>query len=919
MSHETLKILLVEDNPDDAEFFRLAIRQDTGRNYELVHAERLSDANGRLDRQEFDLVVTDLELPDSVGLDTFFALKEKTPHIPIIILSGLSDEKAAIRAVREGAQDFLVKDNVQVEGILESIHYAIARRRIGLELQEKALEVMLVEDNPDDAEYLSQVLNEQGIPQFHVVVVDRLSQAIEYLNRHGMDVVLLDLTLPDSCGLETFKRIQKHAVHIPIFIVTMVDDEAVAIEAMRKGAQDYILKGEISSERLVQRIRFAIERKRLEREEVLLMAEKKYKSIIENSFAGIFQTTPEGRYLSANPALARILGYESAEDLMDSVKDIAAQIYVDPQRRLEFARLMETRNGVSGLEAELYRKDGSRIWVMASGRAVRDEHGKTLYYEGVLEDITSMKRAELVLRESEEKYRLLVESIRTEYLIYRHDVHGVFTYLSPSVTDLLGYSVEEFQMHYRTFMTDNPINRDVDRYTELCIQGIPQQPYEVELWHKDGRKRRLEIAETPLLGQDGKVVAVQGIAHDITERKRAEEEKAKLEAQLVQSQKLEAIGRLTGGIAHDFNNLLTPIIGNAEMALSDMSREDPLHEAMEEIRNAGASAASLTRQLLAFSRKQILQPTIMDLNGVVRDMDKMFRRIIGEDVEMQCTLTRDLGRVEADVGQVEQVLMNLVVNARDAMPRGGKLTLETRNVELDESYARDHIAVTPGPYVMLAVSDTGVGMSKEVQARIFEPFFTTKEKGKGTGLGLSTVYGIVKQSKGNIWVYSEQGRGSTFKVYLPRVGALGHARDKVEKGQESLHGSEVILVVEDDEMVRKMTLKILERYGYTVLAAGDAQEALHICRAHKEHVQLILTDVVMPGMSGSDLVEELKETRPGLKILFMSGYTDNAIVHHGILDEGIAFLQKPFTPEGLARKVREVLGTRNAELGTRNE
>jgi len=387
----------------------------------------------------------------------------------------------------------------------------------------------------------------------------------------------------------------------------------------------------------------------------------------------------------------------------------------------------------------------------------------------------------------------------------------------------------------------------------------------------------------------------------------AEEEKKRMEEQFRQAQKMEAVGRLSGGIAHDFNNLMTIVMGNADLTLMDMPEDDPIRESVIQIREAGGRAASLTRQILAFSRRQIVEPVVLNLNELALGVDKMLRRIIGEDVDLETVLGSDLGRVEADPGQLEQVMMNLAVNARDAMPGGGKLTIETANVELDREYARNHFAVTPGSYVMLAVSDTGMGMTEEVRSQIFEPFFTTKEVGKGTGLGLSTVYGIVKQADGHIWVYSEPGKGATFKIYLPRVEKAGQALKQVDTMPESLQGSETVLVVEDDPQLRNMAFKILERHGYTVLVAEGGQPAIQIAETYGEKIDLVVTDVVMPEMSGKEAAERIKTLRPDIKVLFMSGYTDNAIVHHGILDRDIAFLQKPFTPNGLARKVKEVL------------
>jgi len=358
------------------------------------------------------------------------------------------------------------------------------------------------------------------------------------------------------------------------------------------------------------------------------------------------------------------------------------------------------------------------------------------------------------------------------------------------------------------------------------------------------------------------------------------------------------------------DNLLSVIKGNCQLSLLDLREGDPLYANLKEIERSADRAADLTRQLLAFSRKQMMEMRVVDLNEVVRGLEKMLKRIIGEDIELVSYLSEGLWRVKVDPSQMEQVIINIVVNARDAMPEGGKLTIETANVELDEEYARRHIAVKPGPYVMLSISDTGMGMTKEVQEKIFEPFFTTKEMGRGTGLGLSTVYGIVKQSGGNIWVYSEVGRGSTFKIYLPRVEEALQEVVREELIGEIPCGSETILVVEDEEVVRKLAVRLLKKQGYKVLEAPDGGQAFLLCEKYQDPIHLILTDVVMPGMSGRELVERLQRIHPEMKALYMSGYTDNVILHHGILEQGLAFIQKPFTLEILGKKVREVLDKR---------
>jgi len=399
---------------------------------------------------------------------------------------------------------------------------------------------------------------------------------------------------------------------------------------------------------------------------------------------------------------------------------------------------------------------------------------------------------------------------------------------------------------------------------------------------------------------------LSSVREELAERQRAEAALRKSEEQLRQAQKMEAIGRLSGSVAHDFNNLLSVILSYSDLVLSDLKPIDPLRGDIESIRKAGEKAADLTRQLLAFSRQQVLAPRVLDLNAVLVESEKMLRRLLGEDIEVVTHYARMLARVKVDPSQIDQVLLNLVINARDAMPEGGKLTIETKEVELDDSYTSEHFGVARGPHVMLAVSDTGVGMDQQTQTRIFEPFFTTKDIGKGTGLGLSTVFGIVKQSGGHIWVYSEPGGGSTFKIYFPATEAPdSEAPERIEP--VTLQGTETILLVEDQDEVRRVAQAILRRYGYHVIEARNAGEALLTCERHPRTIHLLLTDVVMPQMSGRELAERLAAMRPEMKVLYMSGYTENVIVHHGILDSGLAYLQKPILPELLARRVREVL------------
>jgi len=439
----------------------------------------------------------------------------------------------------------------------------------------------------------------------------------------------------------------------------------------------------------------------------------------------------------------------------------------------------------------------------------------------------------------------------------------------------------------------------LERYQKRLRNEKVETGYSFRFIDRNGMGHWVYITST-ITSWEGKP-ATLNFVNDISSQKN-------MEAQLRQAQKMEAVGTLAGGVAHDFNNLLTTIIGNAELALMQIYKGDPLNEYIEEIKNAGNTAASLTRQLLTFSRKQMIQPKVLSINRILHDMEKMLRRLIREDIEMVLDLDSELWPVNIDPGQIEQVSMNLVVNAGDAMPKGGKLLIETANVHLDRTYFRNHgVENTSGAYVMLALTDNGTGMDKKTRDRIFEPFFTTKEMGQGTGLGLSTVYGIMKQNNGYVWVYSEPGKGTTFKVYFPKAGADEVSDTEEQVGDDLLIGSETILVVEDSKTLLKITQKMLEKYGYRILTAQNGREALEVFSGHDGPIHLILTDLVMPKMGGQDLVEKIQSEKPEVKLVYMSGYTDRAISDNGMLHKDVNFIQKPFSSNDLVRKVREVL------------
>jgi len=623
---------------------------------------------------------------------------------------------------------------------------------------------------------------------------------------------------------------------------------------------------------------------------------------IENLSEGVFWVGETGCFTDVNAAACRKLGYTREELLTMSVADI------DPCFSLEqWAPHWEEMKqcGMKVLETVHRAKNGNLIPMEL---VVHNQLFENQRYNCVLgRDITERKQAENSLRESEARFRHLLQHVQS-VAVQGYGPDGTTRYWNEASEHLYGYTEQEA---IGRNLIDLIIPAEMRGEVEQAIQqmaetGQPIPASEVSLMRKDGS--RLSVFSSHATVQiPGQAPELFCIDIDITERMQAEEKRDSLQAQLTQAQKLESVGRLAGGIAHDFNNMLSVILGYGEILFDKLYPGDPLRDDVKEIVEAGRHSATLTRQLLAFSRKQTLQPEELDLNTVIRNTEKMLRRLIGEDIELELAPSDEIDRVMADQGQIEQVIMNLSINARDAMPRGGKLILETANVALDETYAKSHASVHPGKYVMLAVSDTGCGMDKETLTKIFEPFFTTKEMGKGTGLGLATVYGIVKQSGGNIWAYSEPGRGTTFKIYLPQTQAEQEPKtDAVEK-EAPKGGGEHILVVEDEDSLRKLTKTALSRLGYKVSVAANGGEALLLMEKKGLKPDLVLTDVVMPNMSGKELVNHLRRNQPDLKVLYMSGYADNAIVHHGFLEPGTAFLQKPFTIRGIAEKVQAVL------------
>ncbi len=601
----------------------------------------------------------------------------------------------------------------------------------------------------------------------------------------------------------------------------------------------------------------------------------------------------------------RILGC-APQEIPATFKAFLNRVHPDDRGQLRQTLRKSLRQGTPyTIGHGIVRPDGSERSVYGQGEVYCDAQGQPARMLGTILDVTKQRRAQQALKDSERRYRLLAENFTD--VIWIIDLDLRLGYVSPSIQSLTGFSFAEYKLLSVECMM-RPASAELARNRlreELALEkgkADPARPIilELELCRKDGSTVWTEVKASFLRDAQGRPKGVLGVTRDITQRR-------KLEEQLQQAQKMEVVGRLAGGVAHDFNNLLTAILGYCELLLDTLPAAGPTHQDVGEIKKAGEQAALLTRQLLAFSRRQVLQPKSLHLNRVVENLGKMLKRVIGEDIELSIVPGANLGRVMADPGQIEQVILNLAVNARDAMPQGGRLTIETAKVDLDEAYAGLHVQVQPGNYVLLSVTDTGCGMDAETRTHIFEPFFTTKELGKGTGLGLSMVYGIVRQSGGHIWVYSEPGQGTTFKIYLPRVEVQVPSSQGVQAPEVSCDGGETILLVEDEDLVRQIARRILQKHGYTILEARDGNEALHLLEEHQGPVDLMLTDLVMPGLGGLELARRLITRRPNLKVLFMSGYAENGIADKAPSGQELAYIQKPFAAQVLAREVRKVL------------
>jgi PAS domain S-box-containing protein len=761
--------------------------------------------------------------------------------------------------------------------------------------------VLNVDDHEAGRYALSRLLRREG---FEVLEAGTGEEALELAKRYP-DLVLLDVNLPDISGREVCRKIKSdpHMRRIPVLhisaIATSAEDRAAGLE---DGADAY-LTHPIDPPLLFATIRALLRVRQAEAE--ARDAALRWRTTFDAIGHGLALVDRDGRVRQINRAMEALVGKPAAE-LVGMSYDALLPGGAKPAGGCPFERARD-----SG-EREVAEVHHGNRWFEITADPVLDERGE---FSGAVRSMMEITSRRLAMEERERLVgQLESERARLEGVL-RQLPAGVVIVEAPSGRIVLSNSQVEALLGGRLeagLRMEEAVRRQ-------AFRGGGQKPYPVEEWPlarsmnsgevctgeeiemegSDGTRATLLVSSAPIRDRKGFIVAAVATLLDVTDRKQLEE-------QFRKAQKMEAMGRLAGGVAHDFNNLLTIINGYGQMVM-DALADSPIRRDMEAIMEASGRAIALTRQLLTFSRRQVVQPKVLDLNTHVRRMNRMLRRLIGEDIRLETALRAQPARVRADPGQLEQVVLNIVVNARDAMPDGGRLSIETANAELDADSAILRRGLSPGTYVVLAIGDTGEGMPADVQRHLFEPFFTTKPKGKGTGLGLSTVYGIVKQSGGEVLVDSEVGRGSTFRIYFPLIAeAARHAEPRVVEAKPR-RGTETILLVEDEADVRRLTGEMLSRQGYSVLQAASGGEALRLWREHRASIDLVLTDVIMPEMSGRELADQLKSARADIRVMYMSGYTDDVIARHGVLDAGSAFVQKPFTPEALARKVRAVL------------
>jgi PAS domain S-box-containing protein len=769
------------------------------------------------------------------------------------------------------------------------------------------LRIFLVDDSDEDIALFRHLLA-GALPQVPVYLAHAhaVAPALQQLQQATYDVLFLDYQLGLETGLDLLREVRRRGLETPVVFLTGHGDEQVAVQAMQSGACDYLAKGKLDPATLQRTLRFALSlqehQKRLKQAQAELRArEQHFRALVENAFDATVLMSAEGVIQWASNSCPRVLGLAVQELLGSSGFELLNGEDPSLARRWWQELLQQP---AEPLQVSFQHHNG----------ALRDIEGvgTNWLHEPAVGAVVFNFRDVTERRRTEEKLRKLSSAVeQSADVVVMTNREGRIEYVNPAFEKLTGYGSDEV-------VGQNP---------RLLKSGMHDGRFYQEMWQtllrgevyrgvminrkKNGELYYAEKTITPVLDAAGQITHFISNDRDITERH-------KLEEQLAQVQKMDAIGQLAGGVAHDFNNLLMVISSYAELMMDALKAGSPLRHHGEEILKAARRAADLTRQLLTFSRKQVQALRVLDLNAALQEICKNLSRLIGEDIQLNLHLGEGLWPLKADPVQVEQIVMNLATNARDAMPHGGQLNLETRNVELDEAYCRTQPDATPGEHVLLAISDHGTGIEPAILPRIFEPFFTTKEKGKGTGLGLATIYGIVKQSGGHITVQSEVAAGTTFKIFLPRAPVAIESPEPAARASQQPQGSETVLLVEDEDAVRESEREYLEQHGYTVLAAPNGPAALELAASCGRDIQLLVTDVVMPKMSGSELGQQLLAKRPGLKVLYVSGYAESTVMQHGLSELGSRFLHKPFTLKALTAKIRELLDSANKLPGGEN-
>ena len=888
MPNTPIKVLVVEDDPADTKLLLRALA-NAGIESTVVRVETEPEYRRELSAEP-DVILCDYNLPQFDAMRALKIKREIAPAIPFLIVSGSIGEETAVEAIKCGATDYLLKDRLGRLG--SAVSLAIEQRKLR-DGERQALEALRRNEEQfrgafDDTG-VAMVLTD--IDNRFVRVNAAFGSMFGYAASDMVGMTMAGVTHPDDVAESlanrvsllarerTFFQIEKRYRHRDGRTLWGLTNVSLVRDSAGRPFQ------------YVGQVQDITDRKRAE--DAVRAGEERFRAFMDNSPSVVTIKCEAGRYVYANPTWRRQFDPEPADWLGKTDFDFWPRETAELFRASDAACL--ARNGVVQLEETGRTAAGELVTWLVMKFPLQDGADRRV---GVIAwDITDRKR-------SEEELQLRDRAIRatTQGIVITDSTRpdNPVVYVSPAFEAMSGYSSAEVVGRNCRFMQGPHTDPAAVLRIRETLQTEDGCKLEILNYRKDGTTFWNELSISPVRDAEGRLTHCVGTQSDITGRKL-------LESQYRQSQKMEAVGQLAGGIAHDFNNLLTIINGYSELLLQDLRPGDSTRDLLVEIHKAGTRSAGLTRQLLAFSRQQVLTPRLLDLNEIAEETEKMLRRVIGEDILLVTSLAPDLGKVRADAGQIEQVLLNLSVNARDAMPKGGRLLIETRNVELGRTHTLANPEVAPGSYVLLAISDTGTGMSPEVKAKIFEPFFTTKGPGQGTGLGLATVYGIVRQSAGHLDVFSAVGSGTSFHIYLPRVeGALAEKPSKSGL-QPPPRGTETILLVEDEDGVRALTRHVLAACGYTVLDVVDGHEALMLADTQTGPIDLLITDVVMPGLGGPEVAEQISRRFPGIRILFVSGYTDDAVIRHGLSQQGVNFLQKPFSPPELAAKVRDVL------------